>query len=175
MGVIFTDTDVGLAKQLSQQSAHRSIRERFKGNPSRLPVSNIGGTTRYLGRQYEGGKLTHYRGFREDLRPYVDRAKDISSGASYSRDGFGYLASVPRIVIHDWLMKQGKDWSDFATDDDLSAKFKKWFFSHYKKMTAAAHAERSLKINRTTSGGRTQSAPKLGASILNDYRKEIAA
>ncbi len=173
MGLIISETDIGAAKQLTQQSGHRSIQARFKGNPSRLPVSNYGGTTRYLGRQYEGGKLTHYRGFREDLRPYVDRAKAISSGGGYSRHGFGYLASIPRIVIHQWLQQNGKTWADFATDDDLSGKFKDWFMGRYKKMTASAHQERSLAINRTTSGGRT--APKLGASILNDYRKEIAA
>ncbi len=175
MGVIYTDSSIETAKQLTQQSPHRSIQERFKGNPNRLPISNYGGTTKFLGRQYEGGKLAHYRGWAENLTPYADRAKAIASGGGYSKNGFGYLATIPRIVIHDWLMRQGKTWADYATDDDLSRKFKDWFMGRYKKMTTAAYQERSLAINRSTSGGRTASAPKLGATILNDYRKELAA
>jgi hypothetical protein len=160
-------------KQITGQASHRSIRERFRGNPNKLPVSANGGTVRYLGRQYEDGKLTHYRGWQEDLRPYVDRTKAISEGSSFSKKGFGYMASIPRIVIHDWLMRQGKDWSDFATDKDLKAKFLKWFNEHYSKMTADAHRERPLSVNRSQSG-RLVSRPKLGAQILNDYRKEMA-
>jgi len=160
-------------KTITAQAPTRSIRERFRGNPAKLPVSANGGTVRYLGRHYEGGQLVHYRGWKEDLRPYVDRTKAIAEGSQYSRHGFGYKASIPRIVIHDWLMRQDKTWADFATDKDLKAKFHKWFDTHYSKMTADAHRERPLSINRSQSG-RLVTRPKLGAQILNDYRKEMA-
>jgi len=175
MGQVVLDTDFRAAaadRRYGRQSAHRSIRERFRGNPNKLPISNVGGTVKYLGRQYEGGKLTHYRGWKEDLRPYVDRAKAIANGSSYSKNGYGYLGSMPRIVIDHWLRQQGKTWEDYGRDNELSAKFKKWFESNFKKMLAGAHQERSLAINRSI-GGRT-GGPRLGAQILNDYREETS-
>lgn len=164
-----------IATDPERAAPNLSIRDRFRGNPNKLPVSNYGGTTRYLGRQYEGGKLVHYRGWRENLRPYVDRAKAIAQGNRYSRHGFGYMGSVPRVLIHHWLNGQEKTWEDFATDKELKAKFRKWFETNYRKMLADEHRERPLSINRTKSGGRTMTRPKLGAQILNDYRKETSA
>ncbi len=174
MGKVLLDSNVGAAahtRRYGKQSPHRSIRERFKGNPNRLPISNVGGTVKFLGRQYEGGKLVHYRGWRENLQPYVDRAKAIANGSSYSKHGYGYLGSMPRIVIDAWLRERGKTWEDYGRDNELSDQFKKWFQSNFKKMLASAHQERSLAINRSI-GGRTGSAPRLGATILDDYRKE---
>jgi hypothetical protein len=141
--------------------------------PNKIFLDNRGGTTRFLGRQYEGGQLTHFRGFREDLRPHKQRVEEIAKGARESKHGMQYIGSVPRVVIHDWLMKQGKNWQDYATDRDLKAKFMAWFKSEYKLLTNAGHNERSLAINRSQSG-RLVSAPKLGAQILGNYQKEMA-
>lgn len=151
-----------------------SIRQRFRGNPKKLGISNYGGTTKYLGREHQAGKLVHFRGWREDLRPHVDRVKAISEGSTYSKSGFGYLGTIPRILIHHWLNSQKKTWEDWGTDKELKAKFRRWFEGTYSKMLASSHRERPLAINRTTSGGRTATRPKLGAQILNDYRKEMA-
>ncbi len=142
---------------------------------SKIFVANKAGTTRYLGRGYEGGQLTHYRGFSEDLRPHKARVEALAKDAKESRHGMRYVGSVPRIVIDDWLRKQGKTWHDYVTDKDLKAKFMAWFRSEYKHMTASNYQERSLATNRATSGGRSVTAPKLGETILKNYQRENVA
>lgn len=142
---------------------------------SKIFLSNKAGSVKYLGRGYEGGKLTHFRGWREDLRPHQRRVEALAKEAKDSRHGMRYLGSIPRIVIHDWLQKQGKNWHQFVTDKDLKASFMAWFKSEYKQMTSANYNERGLATNRTRHSGRTATAPKLGAQILGDYRKEMTA
>ena len=169
-----------LGKASARQAPPKTFAQTFKGNPSKMALSNANGTLRYLGRGYEGGKLTHYRGWREDLQPHLKRAQAIADGAQETKKGFQYLGSVPRIVIHDWLMKQGKTWEQYATDDDLKKAFLRFYQTEYKVFMSRSKNERSLGINRSI-GGRTGAAPaapvgpSLGASILSDYRKENAA
>lgn len=141
------------------------------GSKFALPGSGSG---KYLGRGYEGARLTHYRGWREDLRPHQIRAEAIARDSKDSKNETRYLGSVPRIVIHDWLNKQQKTWVDFATDRELKAKFMLWYKSEYKMLMADSFRERSLTINRSLTG-RTATRPKLGAQILNQYRQENAA
>ena len=140
---------------------------------AKIFISNKGGSTKYLGRGYEGGQLTHYRGWTEDLRPHKARVEAIARDAKESKHGMQYVGSVPRIVIHDWLQERQKSWHDFATDKDLKAKFMAWFKSDYKHMTSANYNERSLGTNRTRHGVRT--APKLGETILKNYHRENVA
>jgi hypothetical protein len=128
-------------------------------------VRNEGGAVRSLLRQYGvSGKLEHYRHFREDLDPHVERVKQIAKNSPLGKD-FRYEGSVPRIVIDDWLRKQDKNWNDWATDAELKAKFLAWFKNDYSKLAASTHRERSLAVNRAT-------APRLGAKILADYRSQ---
>ena len=137
----------------------------------RHALERSGNTVRYLGRQHEGGKLTHYRGYVEDLKPHLKRVKGFTDARpSQWKSEYEYVGSVPRIVIHDWLMKQGKSWHQFATDRDLKAAFMVFFRTEYPKLMADAHQERRLTVNRTT-----QSKPRLGAQILGAYRKETAS
>ncbi len=165
------DLSTRIPTERTQSQPHRSIRERFKGNPKKLGISNLGGTTKYLGREHDGAKLVHYRGWREDLRPHVDRVKAIAEGSTYSKHGYGYMGSIPTVVILHWLNQNGKTFEDWGQDPELKARFKKWYQTRFKKLLADAHRERPLAINRSLSG---RTAPRLGSTILNDYRKEVA-
>jgi hypothetical protein len=140
---------------------------------SRILVANEGGIRRYLGRQFEGGQLTHYRSWKEDLRPAQRRSEIIAKGSRESRGGMQYLGSVPRIVIDDWLRRQGKTWHDYATDADLKAKFLAWFKTDYSRFMADSHRERSLSINRSRSG--RLATPSMGSRALAEWRQENAA
>ena len=128
-------------------------------------VHNDGGAIRSLVRQYGvSGKLEHYRKVSEDLTPHVDRAASLAKlkpGKEYRYEG-----SVPRIVIDDWLRKNGKTWRDWAIDKEIKAKFLLYFRTEYSKMAASTYRERSLAVNRAT-------APKFGAKVLSEYRKEL--
>jgi hypothetical protein len=95
------------------------------------------------------------------------RVKSLANNPSNLKE-YRYEGSIPRIVLDKWLREQGKRWSDWATDKELKAKFMVWFRTEFSKMTASSNRERSLAINRTT-------APKLGATILANYRKEMQA
>lgn len=140
---------------------------------SRVLVASEGGLRRYLGRQFEGRELTHYRSWSEDLRPAQRRTEQIAKGSSESRMGMQYLGSVPRIVIDDWLRRQGKTWHDYATDQDLKAKFLAWFRTDYSQFMADSFRERSLSINRSRSG--RLAAPSMGSRALAEWRQENAA
>ena len=132
-------------------------------------VRNEGGTKRFLGRQYEAEKVTHYRHLKEDIDPHIKRVEDISKANSHTnKSEYQYLGSVPRIMIDDWLRKQGKTWNEYATDKELKAKFMVWFKTECQKLQAKTYQERRLSVNRVT-------APRLGASILSQYRKEISS
>jgi len=138
---------------------------------SKILVATEGGAQRFLGRQYGvGGQLEHFRAFREDLQPQIDRVKEITQSRTESKSEYKYLGSVSRVVIHDWITKQGKTWHQFATDKDLKAKFMVWYRTEFSKMSADTYRERSLAINRTTSRSRSS----LGSDILSNYRKETA-
>jgi hypothetical protein len=130
----------------------------------RAAVRQEGNAIRYLGRQYEGGKLVHYRGYRVDLAPHIERVKLMALRSSVTGET-SYQASIPREVLDDWLRKREKDWNQYATDQDLKKEFYKWFKREYPALCADFYRERSLKTNRAT-------APRLGASILNSYRLE---
>ncbi len=130
----------------------------------RFLVKTEGDTHRYLGRQFEGGKLVHYRGHTADFQPTIERTKMMAEANAPSSE-HQYLGTVRREVIHDWLMKQQKTWHDFATDEDLKAKFMVYYKNEFSKMMASSYQERKLSINRTVA------APK-GNSILSQYRKE---
>lgn len=135
-----------------------------------------GNTVRYLGRQFEGGELVHYRGYRTNLEPVAKRVKAFTDARpSNWKSEYEYIGSVDRVVIHDWLMRQGKNWHEFATDRDLKAKFMVFYRTEYPKMMAKAHQERRLTVNRTKHPVRKASSPSLGKSILDNYRKEMSA
>lgn len=127
-------------------------------------------TTKFLGRQYEGGKLTHYRGWQSDLRAVKERAQKATEATADRKTEYKYAGSIDRAVMHDWLMKQGKSWHDIAVDKDLKAKFMAWYRSEYSLLMADAYRERPLSVNRTT-----MTRPKLGATILHSYQKEMSA
>jgi hypothetical protein len=131
-------------------------------------VANEGGTRRSLLRHYEGSELQHIRHLREDIDPHIRRVENISKAARPGKSEYRFLGSVPRIMIDDWLRKQGKSWSDYATDKELKAKFLVWFRSDCQKLMADNYQERSLATNRTLFNRR-------GASILTDYRKETSS
>lgn len=133
-------------------------------------LTQSGHTRKFLGRQYDGDKLVHYRGYQSDLNAVKRRAEFIAKGADNSRSEYNYVGSVDRAVIHDWLMKQGKTWHEFATDKDLKARFMVFYRTEYPKMMADSYQERRLTVNRTT-----MTRPKLGAQILHSYQKENAA
>lgn len=133
-------------------------------------VKNEGGAIRSLVAQRgPGGKLEHYRHIREDLAPAIRRTKELSLASEVAgrKTEYGYEGSIPRIVLDDWLRKRGKTWHDWATDFDLKKEFKKWFFNSREmdKFKSSTYRERRLTVNRTT-------APRLGKTILDDYRKE---
>jgi len=140
---------------------------------SKILVATEGGMRRYLGRQFEGGQLTHYRAMSEDLRPAQRRTELIAKGSKESVNGMQYVGSIPRIVIHDWLCLQGKTWHEYATDPDLKAKFLAWFRTDYSKFMADSFRERPLSINRSRSG--RLAAPSLGSRVLSEWRQENAA
>lgn len=129
-------------------------------------IRNEGGAVRSLLRQYGvSGRLEHYRKVSEDLDPHVARVEALAKASTPGKE-YRYEGSVPRVVIDDWLRTQGKTWQHWATDKELKAKFLVFFRTEYSKMNASTYRERSLSINRTT-------APKFGAKILSDYRKEL--
>lgn len=135
-------------------------------------VRNEGGAMRFVLSQYSvSGKIEHFRHFREDLEPAIQRTKDLAEQTTHSGKGrnFGYEGSVPRIVIHDWLKENGKTWHQYATDGDVRKAFLKWFRSSrdMTKFQAKTYQERRLTVNRAT-------APRLGKTILDNYRKEVA-
>lgn len=140
---------------------------------SKILVASEGGMRRYLGRQFEGGQLTHYRVQSEDLRPAQRRAEQIAKGSRESRFGMQFIGSVPRIVIDDWLRARGKTWHEYATDPDLKAKFLAWYRTDYSKFMADSFRERSLSINRSRSG--RLAAPSMGSRALAEWRQENAA
>jgi hypothetical protein len=130
-------------------------------------IRNEGGATRTLLRHYGvSGKLEHVRHVREDLAPHIDRAAAMAKSEKPGKE-YRYEGSIPRIVLDKWLKDQGKTWHHWAVDRDLKAKFLVWFRTEFSKMAASSYRERSLAINRTT-------APKLGATILSNYRRELA-
>lgn len=132
----------------------------------RAAVSRSGTGVRYLGRQFEGGQLTHFRGYKVDLEPIMERVKIMALHAACNGQTgeFGYEGSVPREVIHHWLTNVvHKDWSDYAVDEELKAKFRKWFKARFPACFADFYRERPLTINRT-----------LGSKVLEDYRKETS-
>ena len=133
----------------------------------RAAVSRSGTGVRYLGRQYDGGQLTHYRGYKVNLQPIMERVKIMAlRAACLGQTGeFGYQGSVPREVIHHWLTNVvKKSWHEYATDEDLKKKFMKWFKAEFPACFADYYRERPLSINRS-----------LGSRVLEDYRKENAA
>lgn len=139
----------------------------------RLIVASEGNLRRYLGRERgAGGRLEHFRVMSEDLNPHLKRAERIAKGAVDSRHGVRYLGSVPRIVIHDWLVKNQKTWHDFATDEHLKARFLSWYKTEYSRLMADTYRERGLATNRSRHG---RLATSLGSRIVNEYRKELAA
>jgi len=142
--------------------------------PNRHAVANQNGTVRYLGRHYDGEKLVHVRGFKEDLNPHKKRVENLAKAAASKKGEYEYAGSIPRIVIHDWLMKQGKNWHEFATDKDLKARFMAWYRTEYKLLMADTHQERRLTVNRTAVPVRKPTAPRLGSRILKDYQQEIS-
>ena len=136
---------------------------------SEFLVANEGGTKRSLLRHYEAEKLTHVRHLQEDINPHIKRVESISKDNGHGgKTEYQYLGSVPRIMIDDWLRKQGKNWHDYATDKELKAKFMAWFKTDCQKLLASNYQERKLAVNRTT-------APKLGATILHQYQKELSS
>lgn len=137
--------------------------------PNRHLVSATANTRKLLGRQYEGDKLTHYRVWQTDLNPVRQRVQAAAELTKDRKSEYGYIGSVDRTVIHDWLMRQGKTWHDFATDKDLKAKFMAFYRQEYSLLMADSYRERPLAINRT------KTAPKLGATILHSYQKEMSA
>ena len=144
--------------------------------PNRHALPSQGGTVRYLGRQYDGEKLVHYRGFKEDLTPHKARVESLAKASDRLRgkSEYEYAGSVPRVVIHDWLMKQGKNWHEFATDKDLKAKFMAWYRGEYKLLMAGSHQERRLTTDRTRNPVRKPVGPSTGSRILKDYQKELS-
>lgn len=134
-------------------------------------VENQGGMQKSLIRHYDGGKLSHVRHLREDLDPHMQRVERLSKLTADSKSEYQYLGSVPRIMIDHWLRGQGKNWNDYATDKDLKAKFMVWFKSDCQKLMADHYQERRLSVNRSLTG---RTAPKLGATVLSNYRKEVS-
>jgi len=138
--------------------------------PGRHALEVSGNNVRYLGRQFEGGKLVHYRGYKSDLKPVQKRVEAFANARpSNWKSEYEYIGSVDRVVIHDWLMKRGKTWHEFATDRDLRGAFMSYYRAEYSKMMASSYQERRMTINRTK-----HSQPRLGERILSAYRKETA-
>jgi len=76
----------------------------------------------------EDGK--HYRHYRQDVAPIIERVKTIGDAQSRARrKNFEYVGSIPMTMLVDWLQKQGKGLDDFYSDNDLKAKFMAWFKS----------------------------------------------
>jgi len=134
---------------------------------SEFLVANEGGLQRSLLRQYDGGKLAHYRHLREDINPHIERVKRLSQLQVENKSEYQYLGSIPRIMIDDWLRKQNKTWHEYATDKDLKGKFMAWYKGECQLLMAENYQERRLAVNRSLSRGR-------GASILKSYQKETA-
>ena len=128
---------------------------------SEFLVARESGTQRSLLRQYgAGGKLEHYRHFREDINPHIERVERLSKLQIDTKSEYRYIGSVPRIMINDWLIKQKKTWHDYVTDKDLKAKFLAWFRNDYQKLMANHYQKRRLESRL------------MGKTILKDYRKE---
>jgi len=131
-------------------------------------VAQEGGMSRSLLRQYDGGKLNHYTHFREDLDPHMKRVRSLSEDIRPGKSEYEYIGSVPRIMIHKWLIEQGKSWHEYATDKDLKAKFMVWFKTDCQKMLASNYQERVTSVV----SGLGPTAPSTGAKILKEYREE---
>ena len=134
---------------------------------SEFLVASEGGLRRSIIRHFDGGKLQHVRHLSEAMDPHIERVKRLSEINDGTKSEYQYLGSIPRIMINDWLLKQGKNWHDYVTDRDLKAKFLAWFRSDCKKLMAANYQERRSAINRSLSRGR-------GASILKNYQQEAS-
>lgn len=135
-------------------------------------VRNEGGAVRsLLAQRGVSGRLEFYRHFREDLGPAMQRTKEMTAYTDHSARNVNlkYEGSVPRVMIHKWLMEQGKSWHDYATDGDLRDKFLSWFKGNrdFNRFHADSYRERNLSINRSK-GGRT------GRQVLSEWRQENA-
>lgn len=129
-------------------------------------VRHIGTSTEGLARQYDGGKLTHYRTRTTNLNPAIKRVEEIAKSAIIGKSEYQYLGSVDRSVIDDWLRKQQKSWHEFATDKELKAKFMLYYKNDFSKLMASTYQERSLAVNRAISG-------RDGNSVSRQYRPKI--
>lgn len=133
-------------------------------------IRNEGGAIRsLLAQRGVSGRLEHYRHFREDLAPAMERTREMTAYTDHSARNveYKYEGSIPRIMIHDWLMRNGHDWHAYAVDPDVKKAFMKWFKGNrdLKRFHADTYRERQLSINR----GRRQAR-----NILSDWRKENA-
>ena len=128
---------------------------------SEFLVANEGGLQRSLLRHYDGGKLSHVRHLRENIDPHIKRAERLAKQTEGSKSEYQYLGSVPRVMIDDWLRKQGKNWNEYATNKDLKAALLVWFKTDCQKMMASHYQERRLSVNRSLFNRR-------GAKVLKE-------
>ena len=122
------------------------------------------GTIKYFGLERDGsGKVQHYRGYAEDLTPYLQRTAFLASIERPKGSEIRYIGSIPRIWIQDQLTRLGKTWNDYACDRDLHDKVVGIWKSLAKKFTADYYRKRKPH------------GPSLGSKILGSWRAENAA
>ena len=94
---------------------------------SRIVTGVYGDVTKYFGLERDGsGKVNHFRGHHQNCNPILDRVKRMAAAApsrNEKKGEIGYIGSIPRAMMDDWLQARGKDMSDYVTDDDLKKAF----------------------------------------------------
>jgi hypothetical protein len=99
---------------------------------TRIVTGVSGDVTKYFGIERQGREVVHYRGHRQDCRPAMARAREMSerSGGRFSKSReIGYVGSIPQSMIDDWLIERGKTWHDYATDRDLKRAFELFMYA----------------------------------------------
>ena len=65
---------------------------------------------------------THYRHYKQDLAPAVKHARYLADKVneapkSGNKGGWGYVGSIPMVVLVDWLTKHGYTFDQWARND----------------------------------------------------------
>ena len=131
---------------------------------AKVVTSVSAGTVKYMGLEHDGSnRVQHYRGYKEDLTPYLQRTAFFASIDRHKGSELKYVGSIPRIWIQDQLTKLGKTWNDYACDRDLHDKVIDLWKSLATKFTADNYRKRKPH------------GPSMGSKVLNDWRSENAA
>ncbi len=99
---------------------------------TRLVTGVHGDVTKYFGLERNGKRTEHFRGYHQDCRPILNRVKQRAAQAPTRHEKkkeIGYIGSIPRSMLDDWLNARQKTWHDYATDSDLKKAFEMFMYA----------------------------------------------